>query len=102
MFTNSMLQFESLTATFTCRQQFTGNVCCRALVSQSYTMCVAAVKICHEPNDTQVCTQYLSAACRSAYEPEQEAADLPAQKRGVTTSTGPQVGAFLHLSMSYT
>jgi len=46
-----------------------------------------------------MCKQHLSAASRSAYGPEQEAADLPAQKPGVTTSAGPQVDASFHLSM---
>ncbi len=48
---------------------------------------------------SQMCTQHLSAVARSADGPEQEAADLPAQKAGVTTSAGPQVDASFHLSM---
>lgn len=44
----------------------------------------------------------VSAACRSSNEPEQQAADLPAQKPGVTTSTGPQVVASFCLSVCCT
>jgi len=89
-----MLHSDSLTANLKRQQQ-------RALVSRDPTMlCCCVIYATWQSTCTfGVFVTDVSAACRSNNEREQQPADLPTQKPGVTTSTGPQVAASFYLSI---